>query len=120
VQSYRRASFTLNATITVEPDRKIALVLAAVEQALRSHFSFEAREFGQLVTLSEVLAVMQAVDGVRAVDVDTLRRTDGTEVNGLERPLTAVLPHVGDEDTLVAAELLTLDPRPVALVGALP
>ena len=40
-------------------------------------FSFERRELGQQVLLSEVIAVMQSIPGVVYVDVDALRRRAG-------------------------------------------
>ena len=84
---------------------------AAVEQALRTQFSFAARAFGQPVRLSEVVAVMQAVPGVVAVDVDKLYRTD--ETAALDPRLVAELPGVGTDGEVLAAELLTLDPQPL-------
>jgi predicted phage baseplate assembly protein len=122
VQHYRKAFFEVAAIITVKPDFQTETVVAAVEQALRAHFSFDARAFGQPVMLSEVMAVMQAVQGVLAVDVTSLRRIDN--VFRRERvlflmpdSLPAALPYVADDGTLLAAELLTLDPRPVRLTG---
>jgi hypothetical protein len=95
-----------------------------VEQALRASFSFDARAFGQPVMLSEVMAAMQAVPGVLAVDLTRLRRID----NGFRRrelllfsdALSAAAPSMEDDGTLLAAELLTLDPRPVQLTGVMP
>ena len=120
VQSYRKAFFRLIATVTVKPGFQKERVVAAVEAALRSRFSFDARAFGQSVTLSEVVAVMQAVPGVLAVDVDHLGRTDGIQDNGLVQPLSAASPQMADDATLLAAELLILDPRPVDLKGGMP
>ena len=40
---------------------------------MRETFSFELRELGQGVTLSEVVATMQRVRGVEAIDLDGLR-----------------------------------------------
>ena len=58
---------------------EIGAVLAAVEQALRDgNFLSLRRDFGQPVTLSEVIAAMQAVAGVIAVDVDKLYRSGTT------------------------------------------
>jgi hypothetical protein len=76
VQSYRKAAgaFTLSARVKIDPDHETERVLAAVRVALELAFSFEAREFGQPVELSEVIAVIHSVSGVTAVDVDDLRR----------------------------------------------
>jgi predicted phage baseplate assembly protein len=119
MQSYRKAFFRLAGTVTVASDAQPDLVVAAVKAALRSSFSFEARAFGRPVNLSDVVAVMQAVPGVVAVDIDELRRTDGIGGDGLVQPLPAALPQIDDTGSLLAAELLILDPRPVALRGVL-
>jgi hypothetical protein len=124
VQTYRKAFFELSATIIVKPDFIADDVVAAVEQALRAAFSFDARGFGQPVMLSEVMAAMQGVSGVLAVDLDRLSRIDNVlrlkELSLLSDALAAAAPSVQDDGTLLAAELLTLDPRPVQLTGVMP
>jgi uncharacterized phage protein gp47/JayE len=117
VQSYRNAFFRLTATVTIEPDAANDAVIAAVETALRNAFSFAAREFGQSVALSEVLAAIQFVAGVRAVQVSQFFRTDDPKGPGLANLLTAAVPATGSAGEPLAAELLTLDPRPLDLVG---
>jgi baseplate J-like protein len=123
VQSYRKAYFEITATVMVRADYEIDAVVAAVEAALRSRFSFDARAFGQPVMLSEVMAAMQGVPGVVAVDVDQLSRID----NRLRRrelvppaAIAAAVAEIRQDGSLVAAELLTLDPRPVHLRGVRP
>jgi predicted phage baseplate assembly protein len=69
---YKPRRFRLKAKVKVDEDYDSAAVLAAVERDLRDRFSFEAREFGRPVMLSEVVAVMQGAPGVVAVDVDEL------------------------------------------------
>ncbi|MBI1868073.1 MAG: putative baseplate assembly protein [Methylocystis sp.] len=118
VKSYRQAFFRLAATVIVAPDADQPSVLAAVEFALRAAFSFETRSFGQDVALSEVMAAIQAVQGVTAVDIDQFFRTDDPNSGGLSPLLAAAAPIPGEEGAPLAAELLTLDPRPLILVGA--
>ena len=120
MDSYRRAFFRLSGTVTIAADAQMDVVLAAVETALRSSFSFDARAFGQAVNLSDVVAVMQAVSGVVAIDLDELTRLDGIGGDGLAGPLPAASPQVGDDGSLLAAELLVLDPRPIDLKGVRP
>jgi hypothetical protein len=117
VKSYRKALFRVKGKIKVASEFQQEKVMAAVNQALRTHFSFEARAFGQPVMLSEVIAVMQAVPGVTAVDLDKLYRADGTET--LNPRIIAEMPAAGSEDDVEAAELLTLDPAPIEL-GVMP
>ncbi|WOJ90434.1 putative baseplate assembly protein [Methylocapsa polymorpha] len=119
VQSYRQAFFRLSATIIVAADYEIASVLASVDAALRTAFSFDVRSFGQPATLSEAMATMQAVAGVVAVDIVRFFRIDDPNGGGIYMALAAAAPRSGDDGALIAAELLTLDPRPVDLVGAL-
>lgn len=108
VKSYRQAFFRINARIKINPDFQMNSVLAAVKQALTDAFSFEARAFGQGVALSEVVAVIHAVLGVVAVDVDSLIRTDGIGPEGTQSPLPAAAPQSGGTGIL-AGELLLLD-----------
>jgi hypothetical protein len=113
VNSYRPALFRINASVKVnkeyQPEER---VFAAVEQKLRDHFSFDARNFGQAVALSEVIAVMQNVPGVMAASIKALYRTDGSGQPGTI--LQAAMPRSGDK-TIDEAELLTLDPAPIDL-----
>jgi len=119
MQSYRKAFFRLSGTVTVAADAQVDVVVAAVEAALRASFSFEVRSFGQPVDLSDVMAVMQAVPGVIAIDLDELARTDHISRIRVTGPLPAALPQVARNGVLLAAELLVLDPRPVDLKGVL-
>jgi predicted phage baseplate assembly protein len=110
VDSYKPVLFQLAATIKVHPDYIPDQVVAAVEQKLRQSFSFTARAFGQPVHLSEVIGLIQNTAGVTAVDLNALYRTD--QAPALASHLTAAVPRPGD-DQVFAAELLTLDPRPL-------
>lgn len=78
VKPCRSAGFTLHASLKVEADRvgEEKEVLAAAREAIVAAFSFEARNIGQAVTLSEVMAVLQAVPGVQAANVANLVRPD--------------------------------------------
>jgi predicted phage baseplate assembly protein len=113
VKSYRKALFRFAGKVKVHEDYRQEKVLAEVEQALRTEFCFDSRAFGQPVMLSEVIAVIQAVPGVLAVDVDKLYRTN--EAALLNHRLLADLPAMGADDVVASAELLTLDPGPLEL-----
>lgn len=60
----------IEAGIAILPAYRWEPVVTAVRAALLDAFSFERRELGQDVTLSEVIRVIQAVEGVAYVDVD--------------------------------------------------
>jgi predicted phage baseplate assembly protein len=112
VDSFSAVRFQIEAKVKVHSDHLRKKVLADIESKLRSHFSFEARRFGQPVAINEMMAVIQNVPGVVAVDVDALFRTG--ESRAWNALLPAALPRPGVElKTLKPAELLTLDPRPI-------
>jgi hypothetical protein len=117
IKTYRPVTFKLVADVKVDPDYLQEKVFAAVEAALRSGFSFAARAFGQPVTLSEVVSAIQNVAGVVAVDVNKLYRSD--EPEALKALLSAAAPRAGDDQSVAAAELLTLDAAPLEL-GVMP
>jgi hypothetical protein len=75
-------------------------------------FSFSLREFGQPVTTSDVLGVMQSVDGVVAIDLDALYLT-GTP-KALASALLASRAH-WELGTVIPAALLTLRPEGLVL-----
>lgn len=111
-QSYRPAAFRLSLRVKVDPAHDPDLVLPAVEGALRDAFSFDARGFGQMVSLSSVYAVVQSVDGVTASRIDALYRDGDAAVLNLR--LAAALPTPGAQaGTMLAAELLTLSSDPL-------
>ncbi len=118
VLSYRSAPFRLIGNITVDPAYVDEDVLDDAKSALREKFRFEVREFGQPVALSEVYAVIQEVEGVIAVDIDKLYRTDETESIPPDSRLNAVLPE-RDSIThdLLGAEMLVLDSAPLTDLG---
>lgn len=113
VVSYAAALFRVAAQIKIEPDYESDKVLAAACEALRNAFSFAARKFGQPVGLSEVMALLQAVAGVVAVNISALHRSGAPPIVSVR--LEANLPNGGDPKSLGAAELLTLDPAPIDL-----
>jgi predicted phage baseplate assembly protein len=112
VLPHQPVTFQLELSIDVDGDHDKAIVSAAAVAELRRAFSFSARGFGQAVAVSEVIAIVQAIEGVVAVQVQNFARTGGSAaVNGV---LTAALSAGGgDIQKVKGAELLTLDPAPV-------
>jgi hypothetical protein len=117
VKSYRPAYFRFAGKVKVNPDYETDVVLASVERTLRNQFSFEVRAFGQPVFSSEVIAAAQAVPGVVAVDLSKLYRADAAAM--LETRLLAALPEMLADGSMVAAELLMLDPAPLDELGVM-
>lgn len=108
VSSYRDVRFSLSLTVKVAADADAALVLPAVESALRLAFGFDARRFGQGVSVDEVVAVAHGVVGVEAVQVSQLQRVD-TALPAFTPRLFAALPLASLSGQPLAAELLTLN-----------
>ncbi|HEX6747299.1 MAG TPA: putative baseplate assembly protein [Longimicrobium sp.] len=116
VDSYTPRAFTLDAAVIVDPAFIAADVLEAAEAALRDAFSFAARDFAQPVTGAEVIAVIQAVDGVVAVDLDKLDLVGGS--SGTTLPAAKVLSSQTTRfsgTTILPSELLLLDDNGVTL-----
>jgi hypothetical protein len=109
--SYVPRTFTLGATLTVDPSLDADAVVAAAKDALRAAFGFDARGFMQPVFPSEIFAVLQAVPGVIAATIDTFRLSDASAADPTlpPNPLAAD-PPVLVGGTLVGAQLLTLEP----------
>ena len=112
--SYVPATFRLGLRAAVDGAHDSDTVLAATEARLRQAFAFDERDFGQLVSLSEVAAVAHSVTGLIAVDIDSLYRTTPPQTDDRAHARIVSLPgRLGDDGTLKPAEILTLDPRPL-------
>jgi hypothetical protein len=120
---YLASTFHIGIRVKCAGDRESATVLAAVEAALRAHFSFEARALGQPVHQSEVIAVAQAVPGVVAVQLTQLyggtNPSPQVQATTLQPRLLATRMHVVGGGAQ-AAELLTLHPDPLAVLEEMP
>jgi predicted phage baseplate assembly protein len=112
LETYTPAFFQVVANIQADETYLPDKVLADIEQRLRDEFSFDKRKFGQPVVYSEVVACIQHTKGVIAVDIDYLYRSDQSE--SLNYLLPSAMPGAVN-DSVTAAELLTLDARPVDL-----
>jgi hypothetical protein len=72
IGSYVSLSFYIKAKIRVDPQYIEETVITGVKTTLEKFYSFENRRLAQPVTKSEVLAAVQGVKGVEAVDLDEL------------------------------------------------
>ena len=108
IRDYRPVLFQIHGTVTVQADRVVDMVMAEVTADLRQRYAFDTREFGQLVALSEVVAVIQSIAGVAAVDIDKFYRND-TPAPPIQPRLIAARPAMGADDIVPAAELLLID-----------
>ncbi|HPR65522.1 MAG TPA: putative baseplate assembly protein [Methanothrix sp.] len=112
VESFQLQTFSLKAGVLIDPRLVAEEVLDRVKTELRRTFSFENRDFGQFVTAAEVLAVIQAVEGVIAVDLDRLERNDAPQAGtSLTSVLVAEKARIDEESgAILPAELLLLNP----------
>jgi photosystem II stability/assembly factor-like uncharacterized protein len=114
VDSYELLQFNLEAKLLIDPRYLAAKVLDRVETTLKTRFAFEQRNFGQAVTAAEVIATMQSIAGVIAVDLDALHRLD------LPRSLEQLLPSRSAQwdaanNQILPAQLLLLNPARIRL-----
>jgi hypothetical protein len=114
VESYTPRQFNVAAKVRIHPDYLPEKVLAAVRQALLETFSFEARSFGQPVSGSEVIAVMQRMAGVVAVDLDFLYYAGQPMSLPQDLRLKAEIAR-WDGSRVLLAELLTINPNGIEL-----
>lgn len=109
-------TFKLESKVLLEEGFLQDKVYTAVRAALLGAFSFERRAFGQGVTKSEVLAAIQGVEGIKAVDLDTLDFADSKVHPGPTPPLRASRARWSTaEGRILPAELLTLEASGIEL-----
>ncbi len=116
IVSYARVGFSVAARVQVASgsDTPADVLKEALRSALTSAFGFAARRFGQEVASSEVIAVLQAVPGVVAVELDALFRT------GTPRELAEYIPARpatwdSTAGRLRPAEIVMIDPDGIRL-----
>jgi hypothetical protein len=118
VESFKPVLFEIAANVHVDsvnydPDE----VLGRVWQALSAAFAFEARNLGQGVAQSEVIATIQQTAGVVAVELTNFNRR-GQTLSPLPAVLRAAAPITGGNVLPQPAEMLLLDPASRANLGA--
>ena len=114
IDSYDLLRFNLEARLMIDSRYVIDRVLDSVRSILFDRFNFERRTFGQAITAAEVIATIQSITGVIAVDLDALYRLD--RPRSLEQGLPA-LEARWDPVTqdIFPAQLLQLNPAGIAL-----
>jgi predicted phage baseplate assembly protein len=92
-------SLVISANVRVLPDYAWEFVEPKIRTALLETFSFEQRELAQDVTKSEVISVMQGVDGVAYVDLDLLAAISESDVEAELQRTTLDAGKGSTEDT---------------------
>lgn len=76
INSFEEKLFNVKATIKLDPDYLLDEVVIQIKEALIATYNFESRGFGQDVTPSELIAIIQSVEGVVAVDLNKIGNQD--------------------------------------------
>ncbi len=108
--SYNPILFEAGANIQVDSDYDPTQVQAQVWQALSTAFSFNQRQIGQGVAQSEIIAVIQQVPGVIAVELTIFNLQGTAPVSPLPSVLLASSPAAGTQGEAAGAQMLLLDP----------
>jgi hypothetical protein len=116
IESYVSRHFFIKAKIKIDPRYIKEKVIKQVKTTLGLVFSFELRQLAQPVTKSEVLAVIQGIGGVEAVDLDELYLAGAANTNSLPPHLPARPGRWDRQQKQPApAELLTLNPNGITI-----
>jgi predicted phage baseplate assembly protein len=108
IASYAPLFVRLEAGVLIDQTYVAEKVLAAVTEALQHAYSFSQRDFAQPVQASEVLALLQHVQGVKAAFLQTLYFRGAPPSPATALPAReAVL----EGNTIKPAQLLLLDPN---------
>jgi Baseplate J-like protein len=116
LDAYQPRSFNLEARVLVDQRYVTEEVLATIVTTLQQTFAFQQRTFGQPVTQSEIVAVVQGVPGVVSVVLEKLY------IVGEDQTLNPILlAQIARRDESIAppqirpAELLILHPEGITL-----
>ena len=104
--------FGLTAAINVHRDYVAETVMESVRSMLLETFHFDNRQFTQNVTPSEIIAVMQSIEGVVYVDLNTLNNTD---IFATDHFQLVARPARWEAQEIAPAELLTIDPNAITI-----
>ncbi|QHN04115.1 putative baseplate assembly protein [Granulicella sp. WH15] len=122
IRTYTPALFNLSAQLILDPAYIAADVLASAGAAVSTAFSFANRDFAQPVLAAEAIAILQAVEGVVAVELSLLRRNSGTyaPTDPLVMPVlvaaAAGIP-AGSNPTTVSAVFAAITPAELLLLN---
>jgi predicted phage baseplate assembly protein len=113
--NHEPASFLLGLAVKLYPDADSDLVLATLKAALREHFCFANRDFGQHVSRDEVYAVAHSVEYVEAVRITRFYKDVPGATDSVARIIASHLPVASLREEPLPAQILTLSPQPVEI-----
>lgn len=112
VGGFKRVLFNLSANIIVDQRYLTEEVFKAIETSLAETYSFEQRGFGLPVTAAGVIACIQSIEGVVAVDLDSLYQNGSPAV--LNQILSCGVAHF-ENNQIKPARLLLINTLGVTL-----
>jgi predicted phage baseplate assembly protein len=115
--NYEPAHFLLGLAVKMHEAADTEKVQLALEVALREHFSFDNRDFGQHVSRDEVYAVAHAVEHIEAVRLTSFYKDEPGATDAVENIIAAHLPVASLTEVPAPAEILTLSDDPI-IMGA--
>lgn len=122
LDSFQPLLFKVEAELYVDPARDVDEVQAAAQDALAVAFAFDARALGQRVTEAEVLAALQAVDGVIGARLAKLAYVTETGSEGSAAVGGILAARTARWDAIAGvvrpAELLTIHPAGALVTAA--
>lgn len=113
--NYIPASFFLGMAVKVNDDAERSTVLEKLESALRDHFSFTNRDFGQHVSQDEVLAVAHDIDNIEAIRITRFYKDEPGAVDDVVSIISSHLPVASLTIEPTPAQLLTLSNEPIEM-----
>jgi len=102
--------FCIRARLVLDPHYHADQILEKAKAALRQAFSLTQRDFGQGVTESEILGLIQSVDGIIAVDIEKPYPDDADSQNEWQDHHRLTVP-------LASATLTKIEPAQLLLLS---
>ncbi|TFH50624.1 MAG: hypothetical protein E4G89_02995 [Methanothrix sp.] len=112
VDTYKPCFFNLKADVFIDKKYKIVIIEQKIQEKLVSAFSFQKRNFGQPVASSEVIGIIQNIEGVASVKLDKFYRFLEDRVYN---PILEARSVQLDGDKIEKAELLLINPKGINL-----
>lgn len=122
IDTFKQKFFDVVARIKVDERIEFEKVVSSVKELLVATFSFSNRNFGQHATISEIMAVIQTVEGVQAVDVDHVCHTCNEKPILLDNTGGTVTSYdvCMSDDAVDLAELLLVNPNGITILNMTP
>ena len=117
ILSYEKLVFAVRAEVIVQAGYLAEKVLRSVRGALETVFSFDLRDLGQSVTRSEMIGVIQSIEGVETVNVTRFHISGPGKLPTLENQLVAHPGRRTADGTILPAQLVLVDPAQIEVVN---